>query len=130
MLLYEISGSEMDMVLEKIMIQGFLLVYSMTSKLTFDHLENIKAQIDRVKEAKQPIPVLLLANKCDRTHEIEVSREEGMALAKKWDILYLETSAKTGVNIERAFVELVGKIRAFDSDKSTKTVKKSKCLIL
>ena len=111
------------------MIQGFLLVYSMTSKLTFDQIESIKAQIDRVKEEK--VPMVLLANKCDRTHEIEVSREAGMALAKKWDILYLETSAKTGVNVERAFMELVRKIRLLSLGKSEqKHHKKRKCIVL
>jgi len=63
----------------------------------------------RVKRTK-PI-FMLVGNKCDKSYDREVSREEGMEMARTFDCDFLETSAKTGVNVERLFTLLVRKLR-------------------
>lgn len=89
--------------------QGFLLVYSIASRVTFERLEVFRQSILRVK---RPRPVfILVGNKCDRSQDREVTREEGIEMARYFGCDFLETSAKTAVNVERLFASLVRKLR-------------------
>lgn len=89
--------------------QGFILVYSIASRATFDRLDVFRQAMLKVKRQK---PVfMLVGNKCDKQYEREVSREEGAALARSFGCEFLETSAKTPTNVERLFVELVRLLR-------------------
>ncbi|KZP07472.1 hypothetical protein FIBSPDRAFT_667025, partial [Athelia psychrophila] len=54
---------------------GFILVYSITSRSTFDRLEVFRQSMLWVKRAK-PI-FMLVGNKCDKTHKREVSKLAG-----------------------------------------------------
>jgi len=90
--------------------QGFILVYSIASRATFERLEVFRQLMLRVKR-NRPIFVLV-GNKCDKTYEREVSREEGQALARSFGCDFLETSAKTAQNVERLFMNLVRALRA------------------
>ena len=49
--------------------------------------------------------IVLIGNKDDLKLEREVSTEEGQEFADKHNLLFMETSAKTGHNIESAFVQ-------------------------
>ena len=89
--------------------QGFILVYSIASRATFERLEVFRQLMLRVKRNK-PIFVLV-GNKCDKTYEREVSREEGAALARSFGCEFLETSAKTSHNVDRLFTNLVRALR-------------------
>lgn len=89
--------------------QGFILVYSIASRQTFERLEVFRQLMLRVKRNK-PIFVLV-GNKCDRTYDREVSREEGLAMARSFGCEFLETSAKTAHNVERLFMNLVRALR-------------------
>ncbi|KAJ3082791.1 Ras GTPase ras2, partial [Quaeritorhiza haematococci] len=91
--------------------EGFLLVYSITSRSTFDRVERFKEQITRVKDTDK-VPLMLVGNKCDKIAEREVSKEEGIHMAKKIKCEFIETSAKTCVNVEKAFYQVVRLIRA------------------
>jgi len=93
--------------------QGFILVYSIASRSTFERLEVFRQLMLRVKRNK-PIFVLV-GNKCDKTYEREVSKEEGQALARSFGCEFLETSAKTSHNVERLFMNLVRALRATKS---------------
>ncbi|KAF9821842.1 hypothetical protein IEO21_00272 [Rhodonia placenta] len=89
--------------------QGFILVYSIASRATFDRLDVFRQAMLKVKRQK---PVfMLVGNKCDKQYEREVSREEGAALARTFGCDFLETSAKTAINVERLFVDLVRLLR-------------------
>ncbi|KAL0092560.1 small GTPase superfamily [Phycomyces blakesleeanus] len=91
--------------------EGFLLVYSITSHSTFDRVERFRDQIFRVKDVDN-VPLMLVGNKCDKVTEREVTREEGYAMAKRLACEFIETSAKTCVNVERSFYQVVKIIRA------------------
>ena len=48
--------------------QGFVMVYSITSRSSFDEITSFREQILRVKD-KDYVPVLLAGNKCDLERE-------------------------------------------------------------
>jgi small GTP-binding protein len=56
------------------------------------------------KTVKKAIPMILLGNKVDLEREVEL--EEAQDLAKRLSCDYLETSAKTGANVEDAFEKI------------------------
>ncbi|KAI0048003.1 ras protein [Auriscalpium vulgare] len=89
--------------------QGFILVYSIASRATFDRLEVFRMSMLRVKRQK-PI-FMLVGNKADKQLEREVTREEGVQLARVFGCEFLETSAKTAQNVERLFTSLVRSLR-------------------
>jgi len=89
--------------------QGFILVYSIASRSTFERLEVFRQSMLRVKRQK-PI-FMLVGNKCDKTYEREVSREEGVQLARTFGCEFMETSAKTAQNVDRLFTSLVRALR-------------------
>jgi len=74
---------------------------------------------------------MLVGNKCDKVNEREVSRDEGQALANRLGCKFVESSAKTCVNVEKAYytvVRMIREQREGPTGGATKK-KKSKCLI-
>eukprot|EP00842_Homolaphlyctis_polyrhiza_P006783 jgi/Hompol1/7105/HPOL_004005-RA len=124
--------------------EGFLLCFSITSRSTFERLERFKDQIERVKDVdhlRHPVPMIVVGNKCDRIHDREVSFAEGVNLAHHLRCDYIETSAKTSQNVERAFFTVARLIRQqrnaehssshADAKKNQQQQKKDKgCLVL
>ena len=87
--------------------QGFIIVYSLTSRQSFLDIRLIREQIMRVKGSSR-VPPVLAANKCDLASSLcEVSSEEGLNLANEWKIPYLQTSAKNSLVVDHLFAELV-----------------------
>ena len=56
--------------------EGFLLVYSITSRNSFEEISTFHQQILRVKD-KDSFPVILIANKCDLEYERQVGMNGG-----------------------------------------------------
>ncbi len=53
-----------------------------------------------------PYPIVLIGNKCDREEDREISYQEGRIFAEQNGIkYYIETSCKTGENVERAIIQ-------------------------
>jgi Ras-related protein R-Ras2 len=119
--------------------EGFLLVYSVADRSSFDELPRLHRQILRVKD-RDEFPMLMVANKADlqhqrmvyynticffshpHTHTLEfrhvfhkVSSDEGHSLARQLKVPYLECSAKLRMNVDLAFHELVRLIRRFQA---------------
>lgn len=86
--------------------EGFVLVYSITARSTFEGIEKFRHQITRVKDS-ETIPIVLVGNKADRANEREVGKEEGAALARRLGCEFVETSAKTRSNLEVAYYTAV-----------------------
>ncbi|XP_076328145.1 ras-related protein M-Ras-like [Tachypleus tridentatus] len=90
---------------------GFLLVYSVTDKQSYENIRNFHTQILRVKD-RDTYPMLLVANKVDLVHLRVVTEEQGSELAVQLKIPYIETSAKDPpLNVDAAFHEVVRIIR-------------------
>ncbi|ROW13207.1 hypothetical protein VPNG_04796 [Cytospora leucostoma] len=95
--------------------EGFLLVYSITSRQSFEEITTFQQQILRVKD-KDYFPMVVVGNKCDLEGEREVSRAEGEALAQSFGCKFIETSAKSRINVDTAFHDLVREIRRFNRE--------------
>ncbi|KAJ3087449.1 Ras GTPase [Physocladia obscura] len=92
--------------------EGFLLVYSITSRHSFEDIANFHAQILRVKDRDRYFPCVLVGNKYDLENERVVSTFEGVNAAKAFGgVPFLEASARTRYNVDEAFYELVRQIR-------------------
>ncbi|GAA5847795.1 hypothetical protein JCM9279_006637 [Rhodotorula babjevae] len=114
--------------------EGFLIVYSTTSRASFDRVERFRHQVARVKDSDS-VPVVLVGNKIDRVHEREVETRHGEELAKRLGCAFIETSAKTRVNLEEAYFMAVRMIEARKGGTAAKPVrhkakKQRKCSIL
>ncbi|XP_075994877.1 ras-related protein Rab-37 isoform X2 [Genypterus blacodes] len=89
--------------------QALLLLYDITSKTSFD---NIRAWLTEIHEyAQKDVVIMLLGNKSDMAAERAVKKEDGEKLAKEYGVPFMETSAKTGVNVELAFLAIAKELR-------------------
>ncbi|EAN87884.1 putative Ras-related protein RAB2B [Trypanosoma cruzi] len=82
---------------------GALLVYDVTRRETFTHLQTWLE--DAKANANTAIVIMLIGNKCDLEAKRQVSREEGESFAKKNNLVFMETSAKTAQNVDDAFMK-------------------------
>lgn len=114
---------------------GFLVVFSVISRQTFNSLENYHKQILRVKD-ETAYPMTFVANKVDMEDQRVVKPEEIEALATRLNVQHIETSAKTGMNVEEAFATVVRQIKKYsdehspDQSQDKKKKDKKKCMIL
>lgn len=86
--------------------QGFVVVYSVTNRQTFQDIKIMKDQIMRVKGVDR-VPIILVGNKADLEHLREVSSTDALALAEMWDCPFMEASAKSRTNVNELFAEIV-----------------------
>ncbi|ORX90466.1 hypothetical protein K493DRAFT_304868 [Basidiobolus meristosporus CBS 931.73] len=110
--------------------EGFLLVYCIAARSSFEHVEMIRNEIAKVRDITKT-PILLVGNKCDKETEREVSQFEGHALAKRLGCQFIESSAKTAVNVEKTFHRIVRLMRSKQEELLGCTNKtKTKCLLM
>lgn len=78
-----------------------MVVYDITKRQTFD---NIQTWLDDVRnESPKNALIILIGNKIDLYQERQISYDEGNDFAKKNEILFAETSAKTGEGVDDIF---------------------------
>ncbi|GLG93285.1 Ras-like protein 2 [Gryllus bimaculatus] len=92
--------------------EGFLLVFAVTDRASFDELFKFHRQILRVKD-REEFPMLMVGNKADLDHQRVVSQAEIHGLSRQLKIPYIECSAKLRTNVDQAFHELVRIVRRF-----------------
>lgn len=90
--------------------EGFLCLFSITEQESLNSAQELREQILRVKNDDN-IPFILVGNKADLNERRVVSFEAATEYATNWKVPYIETSAKTGKNVETAFYELLREIK-------------------
>ncbi|XP_026670542.1 ras-related protein Rab-37-like isoform X3 [Ceratina calcarata] len=89
---------------------ALLLLYDVTNKTSYD---NIRAWLSEIREhANEDVVIMLLGNKSDCGPERVVKREDGERLAQEYKVPFMETSAKTGLNVELAFLAVARDLKA------------------
>merc|ERR1712122_391756 len=88
--------------------QGAILVYDVTNRETFTKIENWLAELETYS-TNHDIVKMLVGNKCD-LEDCVVSKDEGIKLARKHQMMFIESSAKTREGVQCAFEELVEKV--------------------
>ncbi len=82
---------------------GTIVVADLTRKET---LENIHDWILALFNTAGKVPVLLLINKSDLSEQAAFTEDDIKKIAEKYNTSYLFTSAKTGENVEKAFLNM------------------------
>ncbi|KAJ3427760.1 ras gtpase-related [Anaeramoeba flamelloides] len=95
---------------------GVLVLYSITSRNSFDLVTVCCEQIRKYKDSDH-CPIMIVATKADLEDDRKVSQGEGMDLAKSLNCSFIETSAKSNLNVEQAFIVLARKINKSRLDK-------------
>ena len=75
---------------------GFILVFSIVDRETFEALESKLKRIEKNDAMK--LPIVLVGNKCDLKDQRTVSEQEAQEFAKKYGAVYYETSALNDLN--------------------------------
>lgn len=96
---------------------SFLILYSVASRDSFNEVigclkeiykqENFPHGSDEKQTPQFRRPIIIVGNNCDLESVRVVSYEEGRALAKGWNVGFIETSAKKGTNVDTAFRSLI-----------------------
>jgi len=92
--------------------EGFILMYSVTSKASLLRVKEIQKKILWTKDSDE-VAMILVGNKSDLMKERQVSPQEGKELAKEFRCPFLETSAKSGDNVNECMRLLFGEITKF-----------------
>nr|XP_046176710.1 ras-related protein Rab-4B-like [Oncorhynchus gorbuscha] len=97
---------------------GALLVYDITSRETYNSLTNWLT--DARTLASPNIVIILCGNKKDLEADREVTFLEASIFAQENEVMFLETSALTGENVEEAFLKcgrtIINKIESGELD--------------
>ena len=77
---------------------------------------NVTKWIDDAKAIRgNDLMIMLVGNKIDMAEKRQVNTEEGQQLAKELGVMFIETSAKAGVNIKQLFQNLAMSLPGMES---------------
>jgi Ras-related protein Rab-14 len=82
---------------------GALLVYDITRRITYNHLTSWLTDARNLTNPNTVI--MLIGNKKDLEAQRDVTYEEAAQFAKENGLIFVESSAKTGENVEEAFLK-------------------------
>jgi small GTP-binding protein len=87
-------------------IQGILLIYDLTDESSFISIDRWINNLENKLDIKN-VPIILVGNKNDKEDERKISYEKGLKYAQKYNFKFFEMSAKTGENVNEAFLTLI-----------------------
>ncbi|KKN46430.1 hypothetical protein LCGC14_0673070 [marine sediment metagenome] len=115
--IWDLGGQESFRSLRKLYLEGAnggLIIFDLTDKKSFDKLND---WLESFRIARGEQPLLLIGNKSDLENQAKITEKEASKYAKNNNMDLILTSAKTGQNVEEAFIKLNKRIL----DKISKT---------
>jgi small GTP-binding protein len=94
--------------------QAALIVYDITSKDSFLKAQNWVRELQR--QASSNIVIALVGNKLDLASNRAVDHNEAKMFADENNLLFMETSAKTAVNVAEVFTAIATKLPKNEND--------------
>uniref|UniRef100_H2XPR0 GTP-binding protein RAD-like n=1 Tax=Ciona intestinalis TaxID=7719 RepID=H2XPR0_CIOIN len=91
---------------------GCIVTYAVTDRGTFKTAAEILKTIIEARGDSTSMggPVILVGNKCDLVRKRQVSTKEGVRLAEKYDVKFVETSASLNQNVDELFEGIISQI--------------------
>ena len=129
-------------------IHGYVLVYSIASRQSFetvkliaDKILNALVSLPYQPSADWPLnlplqtatkaPMVIVGNKSDLKPELrQVPAADGQALAKQLDCPFIEGSARTNVNVTEVFGMIIAETEKGSTDGTEPPSSGSKCLLM
>ncbi|MCJ1230643.1 GTP-binding protein [Toensbergia leucococca] len=109
-------------------IHGYMLVYSVASRQSFDMIRIIRNKILNHLGAEW-VPLVIVGNKSDlKAEQRQVSTDEGRKLAEELKCGFTEASARLNENVSKAFEQMIGEIEK--SQNPSEPTGGSKCLMM
>jgi Ras-related protein Rab-11A len=88
--------------------KGAFVVYDITRKNSFESVD--KWINDLSAAADKKLTILVIGNKCDLEDQRQVTKEQGQEKASSLNVAFLETSALSGANLDKAFETMMNEI--------------------
>ena len=109
--LWDTAGQEKYRAITKnlfLKVQGFLTLYDITNE---DSFVNLKSWVKLIKEeCGNHMPILIVGNKSDLYKVRAVEKDAAIAYAKEEKVEYIESSSKSGDNINEAISLIAEKV--------------------
>ena len=100
---------------------GFVLVYSIENKNSFNSLKTHREQILGLRTGRNSV-MILAGNKSDLEQQRLIPTEDGQKMADEWGIPFIETSACKDTNVTELFSKIAQML--YDSDGDNKPAPK------
>ena len=88
--------------------KGAFVVYDITRKQSFDSVDrwinDLRAAADK------NLSIIIIGNKCDLEDQRQVNKEQGEDKAKNYEVAFMETSALSGENLDKAFDKMINEV--------------------
>jgi small GTP-binding protein len=109
-------------------IHGYMIVYSVASKQSFEMARIIRDKILN-HLGTESVPLVIVGNKSDlRPEQRQVKPEEGRALADEFKCAWTETSARYSENVIKAFELIIEEVEK--SQNPSEPTGGNKCIVM
>jgi len=86
-----------------------MLVFDLTNRKSFENLDSWRQEFMLQANIEDPdkFPVVVVGNKVDQEKDRVVSTKRAEEYCKQNGLVYFETSARDGINVEQAFSNVI-----------------------